>query len=206
MRTLKMKRATWNLCNLNRICVWHALQVRVTMICYSLANTSRDSSHRWTGLHQPFALLLVFIIHLSRFQHPGYERPRSPSPWSHLRTTGVPQRPRGPQPPTSPVQLKNILRDVKLHHPEAEPLARFHRNFAATSDSWVSVYYFYQKYSSSSNPLLYLWHPQPFTAREARLLRRPTSFIIRHTISNAECSDKLFGSQQVTQRSWKEDM
>ena len=128
-------------------------------------------------------------------QHLGYECPLSPSPWSHHCITEVPQRPRGAQPPISLVQLENILKDAKLQHQEAERPARFHRNFVAKSDSWISVYYFYQKYSSSSNPLLYSWHLQTFTASEARLLCRSTSFITQHTISNAELSNKLFSSQ-----------
>lgn len=91
-------------------------------------------------------------------QHPGYECPLSPSPWSHRCVTELPQTPWGAEPPISLVQVENIPKDVKLHHQEAKWRARLHRNFVAKSDSWISVYYFYQKYSSSSNPLLYLWH------------------------------------------------
>lgn len=167
---------------------------------YLSANTFHDSSHRWTEPNQPLAFFSIFIIHLSpsvrtTCSAPWTRRPSLPPPRSQRCVTDVPHRPRGAQPPVSLLRIGNTLKDVKLHHQEAERLASFHRNFVAKPDSWISVYYFYQKYSSSSNPLLYLWHPQTFPAGEARLLCTSAPFMMRHTISNAERSNKLFSSR-----------
>lgn len=134
------------------------------MMYYLSANTFHDSSRRWTAPNQPFAFFSIFIIHLSPSVRmpcsaPWTRRPSLPPPRPQRCVTDVPHRPRGAQPPVSLLQIGNTLKDVKWHHQEAERLASFHRNFVAKPDSWISVYYFYQKYSSSSNPLLYLWHP-----------------------------------------------
>lgn len=118
-------------------------------------------------------LFICLSLYTLSNQRAGYERSRSPPLWSPRGITGVPQSPSGAQPPVSLAQSGNVLRDVKLHHHEAERLAGFHGAFVDNQAARSQP-----THLTASIPLpvtpCYICGTRGLSQRGARLLRRST--------------------------------